>query len=66
MILRDEKNASQGDKTERNKERNKEREGEKESKRERSRHPKQNHFFGSDLFERLFPFFLTPFECVRE
>ena len=27
MILRDEKNASQGDKTERNKERNKEREG---------------------------------------
>jgi len=56
VILRDEKNASQGDKTER----------EKESKRERSRHPKQNHFFGSDLFERLFPFFLTPFECVRE
>ena len=41
---------------------------EKESKRERSRHPKQNHFFDcSDLFERLFPFFLTPSSlCVRE
>ena len=57
MILRDEKNASRGQNREKQ---------EKESKRERSRHPKQNHFFGSDLFERLFPFFLTPFECVRE
>ena len=59
MILRDEKNASRGQNREETKR-------EKESKRERSRHPKQNHFFGSDLFERLFPFFLTPFECVRE
>ena len=39
---------------------------EKESKRERSRHPKQNHFFGSDLFERnFFLLFMTSF-CVSE
>ena len=43
MILRDEKNASKGTKQ-------RETKREKESKRERSRHPKQNHFFGSDLF----------------
>lgn len=47
---------SQGDKTERNKR-------EKESKRERQ--APRNHFFGSDLFERLFPFFLLLL-CVRE
>ena len=55
MILRDEKNASQQGEDKK-----------KESKRERSRHPKQNHFFGSDLFERLFPSFSELLLCVRE
>ena len=55
MILRDEKNASQQGEDKK-----------KESKRERSRHPKQNHFFGSDLFERnFFLLFMTSF-CVSE
>ena len=55
MILRDEKNASQQREDKK-----------KESKRERSRHPKQNHFFGSDLFERnFFLLFMTSF-CVSE
>ena len=50
------------DKTEK---RNKEREG--KQKREKQA-PETKPLFGcSDLFERLFPFFLTPpFECVRE
>ena len=40
---------------------------EKESKKERSRHPKETTFLIVQIFfERLFPFFLTPFECVRE
>tara|TARA_B100000482_G_scaffold43551_1_gene28188 strand:+ start:380 stop:652 length:273 start_codon:yes stop_codon:yes gene_type:complete len=55
VILRDEKNASQQGEDKK-----------KESKRERSRHPKQNHFFGSDLFERnFFLLFMTSF-CVSE
>ena len=62
VILRDEKNASQGeDKTERKKER------EGKQKREKQA-PETKPLFGcSDLFERLFPFFLTPSSlCVRE
>jgi hypothetical protein len=45
VILRDEKNARVKGKT-----KQREIKREKESKRERSRHPKQNQFFGSDLF----------------
>ena len=60
MILRDEKNASRGTKQRENKER------EGKQKREKQAPETKPLFCCSDLFERLFPFFLTPFECVRE
>ena len=60
MILRDEKNAVKG-----TKQREKQRERRKAKEREAGTRNKTT-FLVQIFFERLFPFFLTPFECVRE